>query len=88
MIAGAVLGNKELMSRIKTLRTFLGNMAGPYTGWLLMRSLETLKIRMDRQCQNAIQIANFLNSHPNVEKVHYLGLIYQDSKDYELYKKQ
>ncbi len=37
IIAGAVLGNKEVMKRVKTLRTFLGNMAGPYTGWLLMR---------------------------------------------------
>jgi methionine-gamma-lyase len=88
LIAGAVLGNKELMNRIKTLRTFLGNMAGPYTGWLLMRSLETLKLRMDRQCENAIKVAGFLNDHPKVKKVNYLGLIEKESEDYEIYKRQ
>jgi len=72
VIAGAVLGKKDLMARIKTLRTFLGNMAGPWTGWLLMRSLETLKIRMEKQQENAIHIAQKLRCHPLIEKVHYL----------------
>ena len=88
VIAGAVLGNKELMARIKTLRTFLGNMAGPNTGWLLMRSLETLKVRMERQQQNAIKVAAFLDAHPKVEKVHYLGLIDKNSPEYKIYKRQ
>ena len=73
VIAGACLGSSELMSRVKGLRTFLGNMAGPWTGWLLMRSLETLKVRMDQQAENAKHIAEFLNAHPMVENVYYLG---------------
>lgn len=73
VIAGAVLGNKELIGRVKVLRTFLGNMMGPHTSWLLMRSLETLKLRMDKQAQNAQKVAAFLQSHPKVEKVYYLG---------------
>lgn len=73
VIAGACLGSKELMARVKGLRTFLGNMAGPWTGWLLMRSLETLKVRMDQQAQNAEFIAEYLNNHPKVEAVYYLG---------------
>ena len=88
VIAGAVLGYKEPMKRVKTLRTFLGNMAGPWTGWLLMRSLETLKVRMEQQQQNAIEIAKFLNVHPKVTKVHYLGMIDEDSASYEIYKRQ
>jgi methionine-gamma-lyase len=88
IIAGAVLGTNELMKRVKTLRTFLGNMAGPWTGWLLMRSLETLKIRMERQQKNAIEVASFLNEHPKVEKVNYLGLIKEGTREYEIYKKQ
>lgn len=88
VIAGAVLGYKEPMKRVKTLRTFLGNMAGPWTGWLLMRSLETLKVRMEQQQQNAIEIAKFLNVHPKVTKVHYLGMIDEDSASYELFKRQ
>jgi methionine-gamma-lyase len=88
VIAGAVLGNNELMKRVKTLRTFLGNMAGPWTGWLLMRSLETLKIRMERQQTNAVEVADFLVNHPKVKKVNYLGLIEEKHPSYELYKRQ
>lgn len=73
VIAGACLGRKELMTRVKGLRTFLGNMAGPWTGWLLMRSLETLKVRMDKQAENAMHVAAFLNQHPKVEQVYYIG---------------
>lgn len=88
LIAGAVLGNSDIISRVKTLRTFLGNMAGPYTGWLLLRSLETLKIRMDKQCENAQKVANFLKEHKKVEAVNYLGLIDKNHRDYELSRKQ
>ena len=89
VIAGACLGNKELIQRIKTLRTFLGNMAGPWTGWLLMRSLETLKIRMEKQASNASVIADYLNRHPNIEKVNYLGLLRpKDGREYQIYQRQ
>ncbi len=73
IIAGACLGSFELMGRVKGLRTFLGNMAAPFTGWLLMRSLETLKVRMDQQAENAQHVAAYLNNHPKVEAVYYLG---------------
>jgi methionine-gamma-lyase len=75
VIAGACLGSKALMARIKGLRTFLGNMAGPWTGWLLMRSLETLKVRMEEQAKNAVHVAQFLKNHPKVSHVYYLGFI-------------
>ncbi|MDC0338949.1 cystathionine gamma-synthase family protein [Flavobacteriales bacterium] len=90
VIAGACLGSKELIGRIKGLRTFLGNMAGPWTGWLLMRSLETLKVRMDQQAENAKHVAEFLRNHPKVEKVYYLGFIEDDNNPAKttLYKKQ
>lgn len=88
VIAGAVLGNRDLMKRVKTLRTFLGNMASPNTGWLLMRSLETLKVRMEQQAKNAEVIAQYLTKHPKVEKVYYLGLIHENSVNYHTYKRQ
>lgn len=88
LIAGAVLGRSELMRRVRTLRTFLGNMAGPWTGWLLMRSLETLKVRMTQQAQNAEKVADFLATHPKVEKVYYLGHLAEDSVQYRIFKKQ
>lgn len=88
LIAGVVMGNSELMTRVKTLRTFLGNMVSPHTAWMMLRSLETLKIRMEKQALNAEKVANFLDTHDKVEKVHYLGLIGEDSPYYELYKRQ
>lgn len=88
VIAGAVLGSKALMGRILALRTFLGSMAGPWTGWLLMRSLETLKVRMEAQARNAIEVANWLNAHPKIEKVYYPGLLTEDDPQYEIYKRQ
>tara|TARA_R110002012_G_scaffold208942_1_gene379030 strand:- start:30959 stop:32224 length:1266 start_codon:yes stop_codon:yes gene_type:complete len=89
LVAGACLGSAELIKRVKGFRTFMGNMAGPHTGWLLMRSLETLKIRMEKQAANAEQVAHFLNDHPKVEKVYYLGnLKPEDGRQYEIFKKQ
>ncbi|MDG1428201.1 MAG: cystathionine gamma-synthase family protein [Crocinitomicaceae bacterium] len=90
VIAGACLGSQELISRVKGLRTFLGNMAGPWTGWLLMRSLETLKVRMDQQAANAKVVADFLNTHPKVENVYYLGNVadHGSSSEKEILTKQ
>ncbi len=88
VIAGACLGTNEAIGRIKVLRTFMGNMTGPWTGWLLMRSLETLKPRMELQLKNAQKVAKFLKNHPKVEKVRYLGFIDESSPQYEIYKRQ
>ena len=89
VIAGACLGSSALITRIKGLRTFLGNMAGPWTGWLLMRSLETLKVRMDMQALNAEKVAAFLNTHPLVERVYYIGnLTEKDGLQYEIRQRQ
>lgn len=86
VIAGACLGNKELIGRMKTMRTFMGNMAGPWTGWLLMRSLETLKVRMDMQAKNAAAVADFLKGHEKISKVYYLGFL--EGEDRALFNKQ
>ena len=88
LIAGAVLGSAALMQRVLTLRTFLGNMAGPWTGWLLMRSLETLKVRMTQQAENAAKVADYLAQHPKVEKVYYLGHLKPGTSQYEIFRKQ
>jgi methionine-gamma-lyase len=89
VIAGACLASKELMARVKGLRTFLGNMASPNTGWLLLRSLETLKARMDIQATNANKVAEFLTQHPAVEKVYFLGnLTENDGEQFTIRNKQ
>lgn len=88
LIAGAVLGPEELVNRVLWTRTFLGTASGPWTGWLLMRSLETLKMRMTAQMKNARYVADFLADHPKVEKVHYLGHIQEDDPQYAVYRRQ
>lgn len=89
VIAGACLGNSTLMSRVKGLRTFLGNMIAPYTGWLLLRSLETMKLRMEKQAETAQVVAQRLQAHPKVKTVHYLGLLTEaDGEAYQTYRKQ
>ncbi|GAB4238829.1 MAG: cystathionine gamma-synthase family protein [Ekhidna sp.] len=88
VIAGACLGSKELIKEIKAMRTFLGNMAGPWTGWLLLRSLETLKIRMEKQAQNAQFVYEKIKSHPKVKAICYLGALKEGSEQYAIWKKQ
>jgi methionine-gamma-lyase len=88
LIAGAALGRREVMQPVRTLRTFLGSMAGPWTGWLLLRSLETLKMRMTAQMKNARYVADFLSDHPRVERVYYLGHLSEADPMYPVYRRQ
>ncbi|MGD8362161.1 MAG: cystathionine gamma-synthase family protein [Gemmatimonadota bacterium] len=88
LIAGAVLGPSDLMDQVRATRTFLGNMAGPFTGFLLMRSLETLKIRMHTEMENAQILADFLRDHPKVLRVSYLGHLREGDQGYEVFNQQ
>lgn len=88
LIAGAVLGSYALMARVKGMRTFLGNQTSPNTAWLLMRSLETLKLRMDKQESNAITVAKFVVNHPKIEKIHYLGMLGDNPQQQAIFDKQ
>jgi methionine-gamma-lyase len=70
------------------MRTILGTISDPHTGWLLMRSLETLKLRMTSAMKNARKVADFLTDHPKVKDVWYLGFLPSDHPQYELYQRQ
>jgi methionine-gamma-lyase len=87
IVAGACMGSRAMMARVKKLRNNLGGMSGPHTAWLLTRSLETLKLRMDRQCENAKVLAKYLRSHPKVEKVYYLDE-FENPEQERIYKAQ
>jgi methionine-gamma-lyase len=88
VIAGVCLGSAELIGQVKSLRTILGTVAGPWTSWLLLRSLETLKLRMTSQMKNARYVASFLAEHPKVERVYYLGHLAETDPQYAIYRKQ
>ena len=88
LVAGAACGTDEVIGRLKTMRVFMGNMASPFTCWLILRSLETLKIRMEKSAENANKIAEMLDKHHKVSKVHFLGLIDKESAEYKVCKQQ
>jgi len=88
VIAGVCLGSRELLAQVKVLRTIFGTMAGPHTGWLLLRSLETLKLRMTAQMKTARHVAAFLTDHPKVARVYYLGNLTGDDPQYAVYQRQ
>jgi len=88
VIAGACLGSTALISQVKASRTFFGSMAGPWTGWLLLRSLETLKLRMTSEMKNARYVADFLQEHAKVDRVYYLGHLNESDPQHALYRRQ
>ena len=88
VIAGACVGANELLDQVRATRTIFGTMCDPHTAWLLLRSLETLKLRMTSQMKNARYVAEFLRQHPRVRKVHYLGFLEEGDPAYEVYRKQ
>jgi methionine-gamma-lyase len=88
LIAGAALGSPALVEQIRAFRTLLGTQTDPWTGWLLMRSLETLQVRMLRQAGTAAAIAEFLAAHPKVDRVNYLGRLAPATPQHALYQRQ
>jgi cystathionine gamma-lyase len=76
MVGGVVVTgeNKELAERLGFLQNAVGGVAGPFDAFLALRGLKTLAIRMQRHCENALAIAEFLERHPKVGRVHYPGL--------------
>ena len=88
LIAGAALGPTALIEQIRAFRTLLGTQTDPWTGWLLMRSLETLQVRMRRQAETAARVAEFLAAHPRVRRVNYLGRLTPGTPQHSLYERQ
>jgi methionine-gamma-lyase len=75
LVAGGCVGPEPVIAPVRGMRTVLGTMADPHTAWLLVRSMETLKLRMTSAMKNARYVAEFLRDHPKVEQVHYLGFL-------------
>jgi methionine-gamma-lyase len=75
LVAGGVVGSREAVGPIKKLRGALGTQLDPNTAWMIMRSMETLALRMERSAQNAALVAKYLAGHPKVASVNYLGFL-------------
>jgi len=71
VLGGAILGKMELVNLCADFIRRTGACLSPFNAWVLSKSLETLSLRMDRHCENALQIATFLSSNPHIERVRY-----------------
>jgi methionine-gamma-lyase len=78
LVGGSISGSAHLVTQIMRWRSSIGTQLDPNSCWMLMRSLETLHIRMSRSNQNAKVVAEYLANHPKITKVHYLGFVTDD----------
>lgn len=76
VLGGALIckENNELSNRLRQIQTIGGAVPSPFDCWLLARGIKTLSVRIRQQTANAQVLADFLNTHPEIEKVHYPGL--------------
>jgi len=84
LVAGSLAGAKKWMDPVRALRNTMGGICDPNTAWMLMRSLETVELRMERAGQNAAKVCEFLAQHSKVEGLGYLGMI-SDSRQQDIF---
>jgi methionine-gamma-lyase len=87
LVAGGLVGRQGLIDQIRMMRNTIGTICDPNTAWMLLRSLETLELRMERAGQNAEKVCAFLRGHPKVESVGYLGFLEEGSRQADIYKR-
>ncbi|KUJ50283.1 O-succinylhomoserine sulfhydrylase [Chryseobacterium sp. JAH] len=86
VLGGVAVGKEDLIREIYLFARNTGPAMSPFNAWVLSKSLETLAIRVERHCENALKVAEFLENHPNVELVKYPFL--KSHPSYEIAKKQ
>lgn len=86
VLGGVAVGREDLIREIYLFARNTGPAMSPFNAWVLSKSLETLAIRVERHCENALKVAGFLENHPNVELVKYPFL--KSHPSYEIAKKQ
>ncbi len=89
LVAGSVVGGKDHINAIRMMRNTIGTICDPNTAWMLLRSLETLELRMNRAGENAVKVCEFLRGHDKVEKVGYLGFLPDgdDARQADIYRR-
>jgi methionine-gamma-lyase len=89
LVAGGITGSKDLINQIRMLRNTIGTITDPNTAWMLLRSLETLELRMTRAGENADKVCRFLRDHAKVESVGYLGFLEEggDARQADIYRR-
>lgn len=85
LVAGGVVGTKAALAPIMALRNTIGTITDPHTSWMLLRSLETVALRMERAESNARTVCEFLRGHRKIERVGYLGFLDPESPQGRIY---
>ncbi len=88
LVAGGVVGSREAVGPVKKLRGALGTQLDPNTAWMIMRSMETLSLRMHKSAENAAVVADFLRHHAKVAAVNYLGFLSAADPRQAVFKRQ
>jgi methionine-gamma-lyase len=86
LVAGGVSGHQDLINLIRPMRNTIGTICDPNTAWMLLRSLETLELRMTKAGENAAKVCAFLKTHPKVDGLGYLGMI-DDPRQLDIYNR-
>ncbi|WP_129791915.1 cystathionine gamma-synthase family protein [Sphingosinicella sp. CPCC 101087] len=86
LVAGGVVGAEALITPIRMMRNTMGTITDPNTAWMLLRSLETLELRMTRAGENAARVCEFLREHSKVESVGYLGFL-SEGRQADIYRR-
>ena len=86
VLGGIILGRKDLITEVMNFARHSGPSLSPFNAWVLSKSLETLAVRMDRHCENALKVAEYLEKHPKIKLVKYPFL--KSHPQYEIAKKQ
>ena len=86
LVAGGLVGKRALLDKIRLMRNVMGGICDPNTAWMLLRSLETLELRMTRAGENAARVCEFLRDHPKVESVGYLGFL-TEGRQADIYRR-
>ncbi len=87
LVAGGAVGTEQALAPIRALRNTIGTITDPHTSWMLLRSLETVALRMERAAENAHTVCEFLRDHPKVERVGYLGFLDSGSEQGRIFNR-
>jgi len=87
LVAGGAVGSKAVIDPIRTMRNTIGTIVDPHSAWMLLRSLETMELRMTRAAENAAKVCARLREHPKVERVGYLGFLEAGSRQADIYRR-
>jgi methionine-gamma-lyase len=87
LVAGGAVGSKAVIDNVRAMRNTIGTIIDPHSAWMLLRSLETMELRMTRAAENAAKVCASLRDHPKVERVGYLGFLDEGTRQADIYRR-